>query len=239
MLNFPNIYNLQNPGNVVSYSETRLNPQAVNHIIKQGKQEGLSNSKALNENLKSSQYIPVLNAIWSERDKNRRLEWLRSHESEMHAPLMFEQAITEFVIKPTVETIIQISIPLIKAASFRVVQDSKCSTDPSVFNGDAAQRMEMTYLTSLNTQTEIHINKKLVTIISENEDAIKSAVNAKVLKIAHSSITQDLPSPNWIGHHGLSVFRSGNIEMHSTADFKNHRDKVANDTIKKLNTKQG
>ncbi len=228
--------NSTNPTSIVTFSERRLDPVFGNEIIKEGQKEGLSNSKNLNENLNASEYIPVLKAIWSERNKNRRLEWLHSHAFEMHAPLMYEQSIAEFVISPTVETVNQISIPLIQAASFRVIQDSKCSTDPSVFNGDAALRMKMTYQKVLNNQTEKHLFKKLEAIISENKNVIISAVKTKVLEIAQSSISQELPSPNWIGSHGLNVFITGKIEMYPITDFKKIRDKIANETISLLKT---
>ena len=46
--------------NVVEFCEERLDPAAVNKIIKEGKEVGLSNTDELNIQLKSSNYIPVL-----------------------------------------------------------------------------------------------------------------------------------------------------------------------------------
>jgi len=214
---------------IVSYCEQRLQPIAINEIIKKGKSAGLSNTAALNKNLKKGCYIPVLNAIWS--DKDRRLSWLQSHASELHAPLMFEQAIAEFVNSPTVTTIVEISIPLIQAATFRVNQDSKCSTDPSVFNGDAAPRMRNTYLISLNKQIEKHLGKKLENVLSENQSAIDSAMTAKTLKTAELSLSQKLPSPDWIGSHGINAIRYGKVEMHPIAASNEIRNKFAYETI--------
>lgn len=226
-VSFASYTNLQS---VVSFCDTRLIPAKVQVIINEGKAVGLSNGEALNEQLKNSDYIPVLKAIWSERDRSRRLEWLRSHAPEMHAPLMYEQALAEFVASQTVETVTKISLPLIQAATFRVYQDSQCSSDASVYKGDAPVRMKLTYLKSLDTLTKKFLKTPLSEIKAEN-----NYMAAKVVEVAQASMSQELPSPNWIGHHGMSVFIDGKIAMHPEENHKEIRKKAAEEIIEKLN----
>jgi hypothetical protein len=215
-----------NPLNVVSFCEKRLAPSEVDKIIQEGK-EGLSNTEKLNGHLAKSEYIPVLKAIWRERDRARRLTWLQSHASELHAPLMFEQALAEFVNVPTIETLFNTSLPLIRAAVFRVEQDSVCSADASVCHGDAPSRMLMLYQKIIFGLTQKHLQKDLALLIMENETLVQSNCIAKVLEVARLSLTCELPSPTWIGFHGLNVMLEGKILMHPDDQFKSLRVKKA------------
>ncbi|MCI0382360.1 MAG: hypothetical protein L0207_04850 [Chlamydiae bacterium] len=220
-----------NEQDVVSFCEKQLNPTEADKIIKEGK--GLSNSAEIEKNLKESRYIPVLKALWSEKDKEKRLEWLKSH-SKLHAPLMFEQAIAEFVNYPTVEAIHSISMPLIKAATFRVLQDSKCSRDPSVFNGDAPGRVAETYMKILENQVQKHLKKSLADIGNEKKEMLASFIRSKLIEIIKQSKEKELPDPSWIGWHGMSVFIDGKIEMHPASDYKKIRDQAADEMLGKL-----
>ena len=123
--------------------------------------------------MKKSDYIPILKAIWSERNRTLRLKWLQSHAAEFHAPLMYEQAISEFVVNPTAATLFQKTLPLIRAATFRVYQDSQCCKDSSVCKGDAPLRMESTYRISLNRQIEKRYKQSLETFVMNHMGLIQ------------------------------------------------------------------
>ena len=180
-----------------------MNPQAIDKIIKKNKAVGLSDP-ALDENLKAGEYKAVLKKVWGERDRTIRLQWLENKSNELHPVLMFELAVAKFVASPTIETINLVSIPLIKAASFRVSQDAQCSKDPSVKNGDAATRMSMTYQQRLEKLIQSNLGCSLEKVVSENQDIRVAAIRSQVLETARLSLSSDLPSPDWIGWHGMA-----------------------------------
>lgn len=185
------------------------------------------------ESLKKCDYISVLKAIWSENDTARRVAWLRSHASELHAPLMYEQAIAEFLIAPTIDTVKQVSLPLLKSATFRVEQDSKCSKDISVNNGDAHICMDETYKMVLNARVVKILNKSIPDIAQNCKDTILANVNQKMITTAQASLATQLPSPNWIRFHGIDALMGTN-SMHPESEFKKYRDEYANNMLAKL-----
>jgi hypothetical protein len=221
-----------NTQNVVSFCEKRLNPTEVNGII-QNHRDGVSSSM-IETYLNANDYISALSLLWGERDSTQRLTWLRDHENQLHAPLLYEQAIAEFKENPTVETVIQVSLPLIKAGTFRLQQDARCSADSSVSQGDAHIRMEMTYGKALqNAVNKYNKNLDLPTIKTENEEAITQAVLTKMKEIAEATLAnpEALPSPNWIGYHGMDCFLMGGPSMLDPSLFVEKRISVANQVL--------
>lgn len=217
-----------NPQNVVAFCEKRLDKEAVSQIIKKHN-EGV-NSPEIEEKLESNDYISTLSLIWGERDAARRLSWLRNHADRLHAPLLYEQAIAEFKESPTVETVIQVSLPLIKAASSRVAQDAQCSQDASVYSGDAHIRMEYVYNRALmDVQKKYAPSLNLNNILSENKNIIKKTTLNKLKEVAEQSIKNPnmLPSPAWIGFHGMSCFIQGHPNMLPSQQFEEKRSDVA------------
>ena len=59
---------------VLAYCRKRLDLPVMDAIIKANR-SGL-NTPQLAEHLQRGMYIPVLSAVWGERDKVRRIEWL-------------------------------------------------------------------------------------------------------------------------------------------------------------------
>jgi hypothetical protein len=147
---------------------------------------------------------------------------------------MFELAIAEFSAKPTAETIHLLSIPLIKAASFRVAQDAQCSTDASVKYGDASMRMSITYEQRLKNRVQALLNCPLEDILKEQQNERMAAIKKKVLETAKLSLSTSLPSPDWVGWHGMSVFISGAPKMHEASEYKQIRDAYANKAIEQI-----
>lgn len=206
--------------------QERLNPIELSNIRK-ANPKGLTETATLSEHLSRNDYIPVLYSIWSERNQARRLEWLKLQAPSLHAPLLFEQAIAEFAAAPTVDTINTISFPLMKVAGFRVSQDMTCSTDPSVSFGDAAVRLTIAYQSRLEKLVKKHLNKSLAQILTENKDIRMAAIEKKAKETIQASLSCQLPLPDWIGWHGMSVFVNGVIKMHPASKYKELRDAYA------------
>lgn len=225
-----NIINFSTPQNIVEFCEKSLDPEAMDELIREHQDIGLSDP-ALEENLRAGNYKAVLTSLWSERDRTRCLAWLESKADELHPVLMFELAIAKFGAYPTVDTINLVSVPLLRAAYFRVHQDSQCAKDVSVKNGDAAERMSMTYLQRLGVRTRALLGCPLEEVLERSQDIRIAAIKEKVLETARLSLSRDLPSPDWVGWHGMAVFIQGAPDMHLPEEYKQIRDAEANKAI--------
>lgn len=225
--------NMRNHADLVSFVETSLDPVQMNQLIQDRKHIGL-NDPALEDNLRAGKYQPVLQALWSERDRDRRLAFLDSKKQELHPVLMFEEAIARFGASPTLETVHSVAIPLIDAAAFRVNQDAQCASDSSVKYGDAAARMHLTYGRRLAIRVQNLMHRPLHDIARENHQALKTSITAKVLDVARQSLSTELPSPQWVGFHGMEMFMSGKPGMHSADQYANYRNAYARTEIEKL-----
>lgn len=223
--------NFSNPTNVVAFCESYFNKAELEKIKKEGKESGLSYTNVLSEQLSHGNYIPVLKAIWSEENPERKITWLRTCAlTQLHGPLMFELAVEEFAHDPRPVVLNARSLPLIKAAAFRVQQDAKCSKDASVYNGDAHARMFGAYVARLNELTQ----KFLGMTPRQAESLVQPDPNYSLATIASRSLTVELPSPVWIKNHGMAFFLKEEGPMHPEADFKRIRDAYAHEELTRL-----
>jgi hypothetical protein len=187
---------VSHPVSIVSFCSQRSNPGAIGRIRKEYGEDCLDRESSKFDKLaRAGEYIQVLGAVWS--DKSNRLLFLRRHAQELHAPLMFEQAIAEFTANPTKSTLQYTSLPLIKAAAFRIDQDAKSLPDPSEFNGDPATQMFKIYIAALDTQVQKHLNFQL-NIIEQNVPDLNKSNVRKILEVANRSIKIKLPPPDYI-----------------------------------------
>ncbi|MDP1608329.1 MAG: hypothetical protein Q8L98_03330 [Chlamydiales bacterium] len=219
--------------NVINFCDLSLDRAAMNSIIHENKHIGLSDPE-LEAHLEQGSYQKVLVALWSERDRTRRVEWLESKEGGLHPVLMFELAVAKFVKTPTIETVNKVSIPLMKAADFRVQQDSQCSKEPSVKYGDASARMCLIYQTRLNQRIQASLNTSLEKILSENQNLRVAAIRKKALETAQLCLSGALPSPNWVGWHGVNACMTGVLDMYPDNEHKQIRDRFAQDVLRAL-----
>ena len=198
----------------------------MHQLIQEYQGVGLSDP-FLETNLQAGNYSDVLLSLWFEGNLSRRLEWLRSKSNELHPVLMFEQAIAEFTAAPTAETVNFISVPLLNAAGFRVSQDALCVREMSLKNGDSADCMHMIYTERLERRMKTLLNLSLERVSLENPEGREAAIKAKVLETAQASRSIDLPSPKWIGWHGMSVLLARKPDMHPASEYKQIRDAYA------------
>ncbi len=143
-------------------------------------------------------YNEVLVAIW--KDKTNRLDFLRSLEDELHAPLMFERVIAEFSENPTAETVNSFCVPLLSAAAFRVDQEVQCSIAPTTVNSDEASiQMFHMYFTSLKAKVEKVLRRSFASVV-EDKSEHAAIIKDRVFITAFLSKTANLSSPNWTWH---------------------------------------
>ncbi len=235
------VIRLSNPESTVSFCEKRLVLELAQIEMKKHAVDCLAPGKrdkyvAL---ARSGDYNPVLAAIW--RDKTNRFEFVKLLEGELHAPIMFEAVILEFAANPTAQTVREICLPLLGAAAFRVRQDAQCAADHSVFDGDAYQRMTMTYKESLKNRVEKELKDpnsalfgkydSIQAIIDEDKASVDTKIAEKGLWTARTSKEINLPPPDWIGQSGMGVFirqfDPNRQIMHPSSEHKKIRDAQA------------
>lgn len=221
------------PGDLVRFCGRSLNRREMDVMEAEGPNIGLDDP-SLEENLTKENYQDVLVALWSEKDQQRRITWLQSKANSLHPVLMFEQAVAEFIASPTVERIYEVCLPLINAAMFRVNQDCQCVNDLWVKCGHAASELSRIYETRLYRQVEVRLTpsvKEIKEIIKNKKNERNAAIREKIIQTAQSSLTQNLPSPNWVGRHGKVLFSKGFPNMYSVERHKEIRDKYARKTL--------
>eukprot|EP01103_Thecamoeba_quadrilineata_P012192 TRINITY_DN3083_c0_g1_i1.p2 TRINITY_DN3083_c0_g1~~TRINITY_DN3083_c0_g1_i1.p2 ORF type:complete len:235 (+),score=25.16 TRINITY_DN3083_c0_g1_i1:104-808(+) len=211
-----------NSPSVTQFCKQSLDPVAMSVLIQKNKGVGLSDP-ALEDNLRKGDYKKVLEAVWSERDRSRRLEWLQSKFAELHVVLMFELAIALFAMTPTAQVLFLTSIPLFRAAAFRALQDAACS--PEAVNDNIDVQLYFTYqqrITALKAKHQLDTSETF----SHYEQQKDLAGIAKMMEVIQLSLTIDLPSPDWVSGH--------NSSMHPPSQYKQRRDEYAQQTLKCL-----
>jgi hypothetical protein len=208
----------------VSFSALRLNPVFLQENAK--KNSGLQNEESLVQALKNGDYVTVLKAIWGERDRERCLMWLRKNSGTLHAPILYELALEEFKASPCVETVVRVSFPLIRAATFRVRQDGICFEDASIALSDIL--MDNVYSRSLRYL----MKEKGIPVILESES--KGYCLGTILSVAKKSLTQLLPSPMWVQRHGIGYSYQKRAESPDVITLQQIRAGYAEQTIESI-----
>lgn len=212
---------------VLAYCRKRLDLPVMDAIIKANR-AGLD-APGLEDNLQNGTYIPVLSAVWGERDKAKRIDWLRLH-ADLHPPLMFERAIAEFVAAPTAETVTKLVVPLMHAAAFRIHQDAECLLESEPLGKFLEDRMYIVYLSLLAKVGKKHAPElNLEQIMMAEKDGIDENSCKRLARIASITLRcpELLPNPVWISyHHGGSKY-----PMHAKEDFKTIRQHVAREEL--------
>lgn len=176
---------------VVEFFEARARNVNLNFYPEQSLPK-LHDTAAITKHLAEGNYIPVLQSLSLSIPPEKRLAWLKEH-SGLHAPLLFEQAITEYEVNSTEDDLLQ-SASLLKAATFRAKQDSQCCLDPTIANGEVADQISGIYEYSLNKfRREDGIS------LDPLSNKLSSAIKTKITETALKSLKEPLPPPNWIG----------------------------------------
>lgn len=165
---------------------TRIDPIKLDEIIRSN--PGLINFDELDRCLQVGEYIPVIHAVWSERDRSKRLEWLRA-KATIHVPLIFELGMSECRFSQTIETVKNVTLPLFLYGLLRIEQDRSCLIAPMI---DASGTF-FTYwgvLAKLMKSTP----EKLPLM-----DMIDKDVILKVIELAKKNLSISLPNPGWFG----------------------------------------
>ncbi len=172
----------------------RGDPKFADSLVKAHR--GLDDENRLQNAIREDCFVEVMIAIWSERDRAKRLDWLRKKAPALQAPFLFELAIAEFKAVPTSETLHRISYPLLQAAYLRVKQDVACYKDASLKN--LPSELEMIYLAALNRLTNEHLKLSVHEVLNkENPDCIE-AIQVKWREILNQTHARNLPMPIWV-----------------------------------------
>jgi len=154
--------------------------QATNHIVKHGK--GLDDPD-LFVALGQGRYIAVLKAVWSERDHEKRLAWLKA-SADKHSLLMCERAVSELScflrraeaaatpmdFEALLRKIYNVVLPYLQVGIARLKIDHKIS---GAYLLVKPETVRIIYLVSIDNllKTRVGLSAK---IIGENADRMKA-----------------------------------------------------------------
>ena len=190
---------------VVAFCEKRNDPVAFNAVFEQKEYAGLEGNPFLEQQLARGEYIPVLKSLWCEKDSERKIKWLRSKQDGTHAPLLYELAVEEFLVQPTLRKLYTFCIPIVKTANLRVYQDAACLKANANFPDIVSERMDSIYMKCLENLSETILKRKLEDIpprlVKESD---KETLNMWVA-IATFSFSLKIPEKNWLRWYYSSV----------------------------------
>jgi hypothetical protein len=200
----------------------------MREAVQQSGTRGLSDP-SLQGSLERGHYIPVVTAVWSESDPQRRVEWLRANAG-LHAPLLFEQALAECEAIPTVETVNRVALPGIAAATLRMGQDAACSLDLSTSAG--IELMQMTYTISLAQLIRERLGGQALGAV-QDPIVVRPAIKEAVARMAERTLSgEPLPDPTWAAWHGTDVQISGVPRMRPAREHERIRRELAERIIR-------
>lgn len=207
----------------IDYAQRRIDPEKSREIIQNNK--GLADESRLEKAFEVSDYSSVARAIWSERDRQKRLDWLRSwHQRSFHVIVMFELALAELKNQPTPVVFNTITYPLMKAAVFRMEQDLECYNDPHKALPMASENLLVIYNKALAKLVQTEMNISLETLLLNDPSLRNAECNARIFETAKKSFftTSPLPSPVYMDSFTAKAHRYGQIKMNE-ADLNPER----------------
>lgn len=199
----------ENKKDVISYTSHKRDDKFITELQKT--YNGLTDIKTVNDDLKKQNYIRVLNCLWTESDSQKRLVWLEQKVNENHPILMFELAEAYYYQNPSLETYVLKSLPWLVAGVMRTYIDADCSSDASVqaapeFLMFAYQEPILADLLKNSSQND------LTDFIKNNQKTYYQnifSVSRQVLEPFTADTLKDMPSPEWVFHHGMGGFLGG------------------------------
>jgi hypothetical protein len=178
-------------------------------------------------------YISAYKVLWYSTGKER-ITILRYVYKALYTPFLYEQALAEFMNSPTLETVVKVSIPLIKAANFRFLQDSECCKDSWVREGDCLERIQKVYMSRLHDLTVMSLGLCLEEIQKLHHRQIDFFCREEIRKVAEKSKKMQLPSPCWIGWSGVVALHHGKPPMYHQFLHKRIRNRYADKILEAI-----
>ncbi len=189
---------------IIIFTFKRNQPHAVQKIALDN--NGMNNMNALENNLQSGDYIPVLKALWSEKDIKKKIDWLQEKKHESHPILLFELSVEVVKEDPSLSNLEE-SLYLLELGKYRTDLDAICVSDSSALA--AAQSLYNNY------------SKVIATVVSQNPSLKEmlttgqsKEMNVRILQKLLISLKQvqqklnSLPPPNWVSTHALQMLFS-------------------------------
>jgi hypothetical protein len=142
---------------------------------------GLSDSKKVDSLVHRQEYGEILKYLWSEKDRSKRLIWLKKHAEAGHIPCMFELS-KEYALQGTVEE----CFVWYYLACNRLFQDLHCCT--------ARREIACASLTALYAN---HLKKSMVQNVAKQSllPLTKKCVQRVSTQL---SVWRHYPSPSWL-----------------------------------------
>ena len=199
--------------------EHRINPELMNGVIKKYKHTGLSGAE-IQQWTQECAYEKLLPHVWAERDRKKRLDWLRKN-AQWHVPLMFELAMAEMKYCTSLSQEDAICyyhtniLPLLNTARLRVKQDIRANPqDPSLEAVYGLMQNCYSYaLTNIIKTSELPY--ELFSLTDANQAIYNENMRILLEKLIHENQTQT-PPPGWLLGHGLQSYTQSMHGMFSS-----------------------
>lgn len=201
-----NSISIYHPKDVISYTRHIFDENYITQL-KQS-YHGLGDIAHLEKLLENQNYIEILNHIWTEKDINKRVQWLKDKALENHPILMLELAYAYILQSPTLDTLMRWAMPWLSVARTRILMDIECSSDKSV---EAAAFIDQSYEGLINQHLLKNYSlEDLKAYIAKNETLHLYFFNmyelAEIVLEPFVEQPSNEPSPEWVFFHGLGSF---------------------------------
>lgn len=191
-----NIAELLGKDSVVVLCKEWNNDQVIQEISKT--YFGLDTFEKMNQLVQKEDYTTILKHLWTEKNHEKKLAWLRSVEKAAHPILLFEQAIEELHVdqSPSAQ---DRALVLLGIVTFRMFQDSSCfKKSPTIraifeLNDIFSNRLDQTF-------PHLKMNDCMKGFSKERAAQIRVSMLEKFKQIAEDmqASPESFPSPNWI-----------------------------------------
>ena len=129
--------------------------------------EGLLSIDVMRTLLDTQDYGAVLKCLYSEKNQQLRLGFLRNHAHEGHALLLFELALEELRASPTMETFVKKTQLYLQLGLFRLDQDLSCME--SLEFESVKHKLAFDYQKTIDVYARAHLGDAYLAYMQEKE----------------------------------------------------------------------
>ncbi len=198
------IQNVTDAQDAVLFALSKNNPEELQKISDSN--QGIQDENLLDNNLSQNDYVAILKSLWSEKDPQKRMRWLKKHEAENRPLLLFELA-AELMTESPNPANFEESLYLLELAKSLAELDAVCIEDSSV--KDAGQILYVAYGKAIGQM--VTKDPELIRELSQSS-ATQMSINILKKLLASLKKFRDNPdllaSPDWLSTHSLKKLLS-------------------------------
>ena len=198
--------------------QCRTDSKAMHDIIVKFKRKGLSDAN-VQKWVQEYAYEKLLPHVWAERDREKRLVWLREN-AKWHVPLMFELAMAEMkyctsLPQEDIASYYHANIlPLLEVALLRVRQDIHANPQDPSLQGVYGLMHNCYSHASIHIIQTANLPSELLATTDTHHAMSFEKKRDLIQKLIHENQSQT-PPPIWLKGHGMANHTQGMLNMFS------------------------